>query len=398
MPYFSFTKIKHHRELQQIMESLNSQTTASKKEVPSTPVILSGDQNLWENGMIECYRRSRNEDVHISVTLDQFYYHSLKDTESRNIDQVLMRHQQQMACNVRDSSEYLLCMVDQLWVYVIDDGRPVIPINPGRKVISDHIINDKDQRPHIASAHEMIALVTALCARRTIDRELGKDKKQLLQIFASAIAKAADTEVRLFEEFMKTLDGNGHADRNSKYNISSEITLLKEVKDIQDELNIINNVLTMQNMVLEDTFGFLGDHDIVEYYRNLGRIDQVLEEMKKLIYDADRVHRNVMGITFAVSVPLVALAFFVNEAADFFSDSWRIIQGQKSVTGETDAFDKLENKETAPRIRVTKDGQRTANSDSKKWLQRRLRANRGIFMRRHGNEETLNSESQVLGV
>ena len=59
-----------------------------------------------------------------------------------------------------------------------------------QKLISDHIINDKDRRPHISHVHEMIPLITALCARRTIDWEfsVGKNKEQLLHIFASAIA------------------------------------------------------------------------------------------------------------------------------------------------------------------------------------------------------------------
>jgi len=61
--------------------------------------------------------------LQISRSLDEYYYHALKDDERdrRNRDQVIYRFQIRKAGE--DSPEALICMVDQMWLYIVDERR-----------------------------------------------------------------------------------------------------------------------------------------------------------------------------------------------------------------------------------------------------------------------------------
>lgn len=100
-----------------------SQTTAFTGEISSNLGTPFEIRKLLGNRMIRRYRLAGGESVHVPITLDQYYYHSLKDVQARNIDQVLFRHQKRMAPTALEECDYLLCMVNQLWVYVVDDGK-----------------------------------------------------------------------------------------------------------------------------------------------------------------------------------------------------------------------------------------------------------------------------------
>ncbi|KAM0168685.1 hypothetical protein ACHAPF_010750 [Botrytis cinerea] len=488
IPYFCFSTTKHQRELQEVMTLSKSQTTAFTGEISSNLGTPFEIRKLWGNRMIRCYRLAGGESVHVPITLDQYYYHSLKDVQARNIDQVLFRHQKRMAPTALEECDYLLCMVNQLWVYVVDDETIITSCGTQwddesnlQKAITDHFINDKETRPRISSSLEMSVLVAALCARKSIDREiiLGQDKQNLLHIFASAISSAADKEVRLFEKFMEILDFESHTDRNLVYDIRNEINLLKEVKDIQDELNIIKRVLTHQNQVLVDTFKFLerrrsqensGEanhlYDVITYYRNLCGIEIVLVEVEKLIYDANEVHKNInhllelrqkdaniseakwtrkesedtakqgktilvftivtiiflpitfltslfaldissfphdesgnlsyspgwafsrlLGITVAVSVPLIGLAFFVSEATEIFSRLRKVAKSEVPIQDRNGSSDSLGNDITRHATTVAPEKSEATRSSPSKWPRRGLGAVRRVLAGKRGNEE-----------
>jgi len=73
----------------------------------------------WSEKLINAYVQPEPDmtsarGLHVSRTLDQFYYHSLKDTKPRDRDQELRLP--------NDSEDYLICIVDQLWLWVIDES------------------------------------------------------------------------------------------------------------------------------------------------------------------------------------------------------------------------------------------------------------------------------------
>lgn len=63
--------------------------------------------------------------LHGSRTLDQFYYSSLKETDRRNHDQVVTRYGKSLKEGDGDKQENNnreILKVDQLWLWVIDEG------------------------------------------------------------------------------------------------------------------------------------------------------------------------------------------------------------------------------------------------------------------------------------
>ena len=56
--------------------------------------------------------------LHIRRTLDQFYFHTLEDTRVRDSDQVVHRGTRAL----RDGTPKII-MVDQLWLWILDDSR-----------------------------------------------------------------------------------------------------------------------------------------------------------------------------------------------------------------------------------------------------------------------------------
>ena len=65
--------------------------------------------------------------LHESRTLDQFYYHSLKDTEGRDRDQVVTRYIDHMDKSdwknpLDRNKQWDILRVDQLWLWIIDES------------------------------------------------------------------------------------------------------------------------------------------------------------------------------------------------------------------------------------------------------------------------------------
>ncbi|KAM0815307.1 putative KRR-R motif-containing protein 1 [Seiridium cardinale] len=299
-----------------------------------------------------------------------------------------------------------------------------------QSVIRDHFIKDKDQRPKVLSTIAMAYLILAACCRRSIDCELCEDKQNLLQVFGSAVARTADHEVKLFDQFINDLDkGHGKTPQpkmRKSRDLSEETNLLKVVKDIQDELNIIKTVLLGQKKVLDATRNILhtGNKDFAVFYDALSKIDVTHQAVDKLIHDAQRTQDNInhlldlrqkeanlseaiwarkasedttlqgrtimvftvvtivflpitfltslfaldissfphdntgnlkyradwvfpmiFCITIAVSVPLIAVAFFVNEVSDFFASLWK---GNRKQTVSKDGIKAARSRDGNP--------------------------------------------------
>jgi hypothetical protein len=60
--------------------------------------------------------------VHGSRTLDQFYYHSLSSTETRDFDQVVTRYIETKPKEMWERDGCTILRVDQLWLWAIDEG------------------------------------------------------------------------------------------------------------------------------------------------------------------------------------------------------------------------------------------------------------------------------------
>lgn len=110
---------------------------------------------------------------------------------------------------------------------------------------------------------------------------------------------------------MRGLKAPGHTLSSSQESKNSgileEIELLKEVKDILDELNIINKVISDQSSTLRAAFIRFERHDldingIIDYYRTFSKEGAIRQKILKMMDDAKKTQENVSR-QFCVEAP-----------------------------------------------------------------------------------------------
>ncbi|OAL23957.1 hypothetical protein AYO20_10807 [Fonsecaea nubica] len=405
--------------------------------------------------------------LHVSRTLDQYHYSSLPDTRRRDADQVVRRYQNAKCRGRRsdenqldnqnehnqnvnffrrildllrlkssasdgkntgsdiapppptgkpdmDSRDFRMCMVDQLWLWIIDDNRWDPNPEAGERAesatengedrlihrISKHI--SEDIRPQTRTVYEMAALITSFCTDFVDQCKVKADggtasspSESFLHVFADSIGVVMDKEVQYFEDFRRSIaarhkntqtNHDSHSP-NLELRLEKEIALLEEIKDIRDELNILRSICTDQDVVLKTLSklatrgkdskakGVVANDRILDYYRQRSNIDTRIARIKKMqqdvrtAYDAmnhlldlkqkdanileaaearkqaeatTKQGRTIMvftivtiifvrhlpgtrspsthpvGTTAALAVPLIIMAFKINEVLDFF--------------------------------------------------------------------------------
>jgi hypothetical protein len=236
--------------------------------------------------LVEAYLGDEHP-LHIRRTLDQFYYHTLKDTDARDKDQAGARYHKNH--NLKNS--IVLTMVDQLWLWVLPGNEKspptVITSFPQRsnRVDSRGRRNDEKQTSlfkniiaqsrdrQVENGHGLAEIIANECSRIYFDTMTDRDRSlQFLEIYATSIGDIVsfnfttlrrsmlmrlqtDKETKCFKRFQDTL--NLHSLKDEKVaedtlNITEEIELLQEVKDIRDELNIMLSVFNAQRKALKE--------------------------------------------------------------------------------------------------------------------------------------------------
>ncbi|KAI0487540.1 hypothetical protein F4859DRAFT_465405 [Xylaria cf. heliscus] len=251
--------------------------------------ILQGPPPSRDSLLIKAYLKS-TPPLHPRRTLDQFFYHGI-DTSARDTDQVVYRF-----CK-RYGIEKKVFMVDQLWLWVI--GKDLVitcfpqrwdqPKNDPLNVL-DGIIEETNAktRPPIQSVYDLAMLITSRCSGMFDDSRLHDQNYQFLDMFESSIGVVTDRESRLFSRFNRAsaqsaqwlqrhrrrrtsrsaLIGSSldheHGDEDSSdqfpdalLDIGVETSLLAEIKDIRDELNIIMGILDAQLQTVTYLEGFV---------------------------------------------------------------------------------------------------------------------------------------------
>ncbi|KAM3085736.1 hypothetical protein ACMFMG_002801 [Clarireedia jacksonii] len=232
-----------------------------------------------------------------SRTLDEYYYHSLSDIEKRNANQVVTRYIDKVCHeNHMEKEQWEILRVDQLWLWVIDEktiitsstDRPDGREDPILEGIFNYLKeaggNSKGQPPP-SSVEEMTKFITTFCIDQ-IDKatyNCNGDDLSARQIFSNTINNAAASEASLFDSFYRRIKGKLHSlqtdgtrDREAHTSVSSRpqtdqekeyesirtaTRLLLQVKDIRDELNILNFLLTQQKGVWEKLLGLSVNED-----------------------------------------------------------------------------------------------------------------------------------------
>ncbi|KAI1381286.1 hypothetical protein F4677DRAFT_121139 [Hypoxylon crocopeplum] len=243
------------------------------------------------------------EDLHLACTLDQSYYTSLIDSSDRDRDQVAFRFhsRRQDPVSQRDDSgttsdsmiephnkpiqptrpQHMkkrlakLVMVSQLWLWKIDQDI-IITALPERwhggyeKDILGHILGNISDSPS-SSLDQMIENILQSCIGFVDAPSNAGLDENLFDIFEQSIAKVANNETIRYKKFcehqqqcakmsLKIRKGKKISPRELESfrdtedlicDITEEVKHLEEIKDIRDELRMIQRVLEDQRAVLE---------------------------------------------------------------------------------------------------------------------------------------------------
>ncbi|KAJ8116406.1 hypothetical protein ONZ43_g4450 [Nemania bipapillata] len=274
MPVFGFETHKNRKKLSSEMKSSSCQDT---DETPS---------------LIRAYFRDDKFPLHCRRTLDQFTYHMLDDTENRDNTQVIFKwfvkqhskkitiqeqSPQQPSGGPIDDNSYPLLMIDQLWLWIVDDDeQTVITSLPNTwepteeynlvRYLMEHKLMANNDRPVIEGPLDLVNSIVR-CSIDFLHRK-GPHDATLYECFQSSITIIAEEQALQFDHFNSVVmelhkEGIKQQERanltNELFQFSIETHLLTEILDIQDELKTIHQVFMKQEEVLNTFIELLSD-------------------------------------------------------------------------------------------------------------------------------------------
>ncbi|KAJ5774183.1 hypothetical protein N7457_009079 [Penicillium paradoxum] len=311
--------------------------TTHHQHTSKKPLASADSDGKGKRGSNASQSRQRHE----SRTLDQYFYTSLPDTVRRDADQVIRRyqtrksssrahhlHREQSSTETRTSSrpqsseqstnksltpnleyeaDFKLCMVDQLWLWVLDE-KTIITCFPHTEKnrtrdkehqdspldrIHEHI--NQEMRPQIQNVYHLAALITSFCVNSIDECEArtGEGSETLFDMFAGSIGFVANEEVNLFKSFRNGLGMDDHY-----LSLDRDIELLEEIKDIRDELNILERILDDQKDLTQKLFSLVGKTNlealgtailkdrVLQYYHQRAGVGLRLDKIMKMDEDA----------------------------------------------------------------------------------------------------------------
>ncbi|KAI1873884.1 uncharacterized protein JN550_003153 [Neoarthrinium moseri] len=267
MPYLHYETDESRQKMMDAIKIVSSASHASSRD--KTPDML----------LLEAYLNHKPS-LHPRRTLDQFFYRGI-DTSARDRDQVVYRY-----CEAHGHQRKVF-MVDQLWVLVLNKDL-IITCFPERWDLRSHkdplgvldgIVGEMNAktRPPVRSVYHLAILVSGRCSG-TFSRHRADDQDyQFLDMFESSVGRVTEDLTHLFHQFERASSQSrqwARPSRRSKLrssknknkktpteesnsfdrllDIGTETSLLTEVRDIRDELNILTMILNSQLWTLGD--------------------------------------------------------------------------------------------------------------------------------------------------
>ncbi|KAK8067584.1 hypothetical protein PG996_006696 [Apiospora saccharicola] len=266
MPYLHYETDESRQKMMDAIKIVSSASNASSQD--KTPDTM----------LLEAYL-NRKPSLHPRRTLDQFFYRGI-DTSARDRDQVVYRY-----CEDH-GHERKVFMVDQLWVFVLNKDL-IITCFPERWDIGnkkdplgvlDGIVAEMNAktRPPVRSVYHMAILVSGRCSGMFSRHRADDQDYQFLDMFESSVGRVTEDLTHLFHRFEQASSQSrqwARPSRRSKLrsskktkkapteestsfdrllDIGAETSLLTEVRDIRDELNILTMILNSQLWTLGD--------------------------------------------------------------------------------------------------------------------------------------------------
>ncbi|KAL4878743.1 hypothetical protein BJY04DRAFT_220810 [Aspergillus karnatakaensis] len=280
--------------------------------------------STWEE-----YIMDEGDIVHQPMTLNQYYYTSLPDTNERDKDQVITRYALRLQKNERQpvanrstrtiglhASERTLplLIVDQIWLWILDSKTIITSTTKidsaegmGRGFFQ-HVHNKLDtyERESSISPQDVAELILCTALDNFKDRQIlvGGTKRSPLEIFRNSIRLAVKCIRFVSLAKIPSVIGIGAIGKpealyqegidNNQVNeyddISPEIRLLKEVNDICDELYILKRLVDDQEHVWNQASQVLRTDHITFASDTL---TEIKKEIMGMIHEAEILQKSI---------------------------------------------------------------------------------------------------------
>ncbi|KAI1180646.1 hypothetical protein F4777DRAFT_528793 [Nemania sp. FL0916] len=262
---------------------------------PDQPVGLQLEESMNS--------RNLREVSHKPMTLDQYYYPTITDTNKRDGDQVVSRILKQ-----EHGREMKILMVNSLWIWIIDEKTIITATaeDPDQESKSnllrttlDNILygGSRTQFERATTVESVMEFILGVAIGSFMGKSIpvAGSKKGPIEIFRESIRTVTNEENELFEEFLTGLKHEaeqsgillGKSLRNRRHVISSETKLLQTTRDICDELQILRSLAEDQDIVWKQAFSSNGPRSDSHYYHSHTPVD-IKKELDEILLEAEQ--------------------------------------------------------------------------------------------------------------
>ena len=272
------------------MQKRTSVINQRRQQADARPIVdnVARSKSL-EHKVIWQYLKS-DRPIHCRRTLDQYGYPSLRNTAVRDGDQILYKrtkpevdapakdttkpsklHGQRSSLNLQskpaaDSGAAKVLMVDQLWLWIIDNQTIITFFTPKEREDNDHNLSkEADIRSQIyqdingdyanqcSDPWDFAALATSHAIKALLDNAVDQ-KLQVFNIFEEYISILTERQTSSFKAFrdkqrfekLKDIEAESHVDNHK------DLDALLELRDIEDELMTIQKLIKEQQSCVDD--------------------------------------------------------------------------------------------------------------------------------------------------
>ncbi|KAL3605288.1 hypothetical protein FPOAC2_00231 [Fusarium poae] len=282
-------------------------------ESPGQSVRLKQKSDSF-NGPL--HTRNTRDLTHIPITLDQYYYAVLQDTSIRDGDQVLTRYLEKYH---RQFGKRIL-MISQVWIWIIDEGTIITATaEPGgtnvprltngknfHDAVLDRMMNGEGgtRISMPTTVHSVMELMLGAATNAIMSDSVPTMGKKItpIDVFRESIKDVVNEEAELFQRFLQELnqDNNDQTRQQQKpwsskkipgssnHIIDLEAKLLREVRDIRDELGMLKALSEHQETVWKQAFETEELRACFQYYHPCTPTD-VKGDLDTMVAETDRV-------------------------------------------------------------------------------------------------------------
>ncbi|KAI1471054.1 uncharacterized protein F4812DRAFT_455166 [Daldinia caldariorum] len=272
-----------------------------------------------------------------------FFDHELVEKAAELVDiivWVVLEHKE-LVNNFRIEN---ILLVNQLWMWIVDMKTIITAttedpehMNNLFQNIQDNILygETRSRLERATSVQSIMELFLGATTEFFIEKFIScpgqepgqRINKGPIEIFRESIRKA-DDETRLFRDFLAGLHNearqqgvlHSEVSRNRYHIISSETELLDIIRDIRDELHILKSLAEDQHTVWKQAFRRNDRSDHFQYYHSCTPID-VKKNVDDMLSEAEKT-TNYLPLSFLTSLFALDVTSFPHESGELKYQGW----------------------------------------------------------------------------